>query len=114
MFIFPGVGLGAIVAEAREVTDEAFLTAAHELASYVSPERLAAGAIYPPISDLRARHARASPWPSCARLRDTGYGRQFRDEEIEPAVERAIWWPDYLPVVAGATEAVSSSSNGMR
>jgi hypothetical protein len=34
-------------------------------------------------------------------LRDTGYGRQYRDEEIEPAVDAAIWWPDYVPYVAG-------------
>ena len=31
------------------------------------------------------------------RLRDTGYGRQFRDEDIEPAVERAMWTPAYEP-----------------
>jgi hypothetical protein len=30
-------------------------------------------------------------------LRDTGYGRQLRDEEIEPAVDRAMWTPDYDP-----------------
>jgi malate dehydrogenase (oxaloacetate-decarboxylating) len=96
VFIFPGVGLGALVAEAREVTDEAFLTAAQELAASVSPERLAAGGIYPPISDLRAI-ARRIAIAVVRRLRDTGYGRQFRDEEIEPAVERTMWTPAYRP-----------------
>jgi Malic enzyme len=96
VFIFPGVGLGALVAEAREVTDEAFLTAAQELAASVSPERLAAGGIYPPISELRAI-ARRIAIAVVRRLRDTGYGRQFRDEEIEPAVEHAMWTPAYLP-----------------
>ena len=81
--------------------------------SHVSAERLASGAIYPPISELR-HVARAIAVAVVRHLRDTGYGRQFRDEEIEPAVERAIWWPDYLPVVAGATDAVSSSSSGIR
>jgi malic enzyme len=96
VFIFPGVGLGALVAEAREVTDEAFLVAAEELAVSVSPGRLQAGAIYPPISELRqiARHIAVAV---ARRLRDTGYGRQFRDEEIEPAVDRAMWAPEYLP-----------------
>ena len=94
VFIFPGVGLGALVAEAREVTEEAFLTAAQELARFVSPERLAAGGIYPPISDLRAIARRISI-AVVRRLRDTGYGRQFRDEDIEPAVERAMWTPAY-------------------
>lgn len=45
VFIFPGVGLAAIVAEAREVTDDAFLVAARGLASLVSNDRLSSGAI---------------------------------------------------------------------
>ena len=98
MFIFPGVGLGAIVAEAREITDETFLVAAHELAALVSARRMAAGAIYPPISDLR-RIARTIAIAVVRRLRDTGFGRQYRDEEIEPAVDRAMWWPDYASLV---------------
>jgi malic enzyme len=96
VFIFPGVGLGALVAEAREVTDEAFLTAARELAGSVPPERLSAGAIYPPIGELRSI-ARRIAIAVVRRLRDTGYGRQFRDEEIEPAVDAAMWTPAYRP-----------------
>jgi len=95
VFIFPGVGLGALVAEAREVTDDAFLTAADELAASVSRERLTAGAIYPPIADLRTI-ARRIGIAVVRRLRDTGYGRQFRDEDIEPAVDGAMWTPDYV------------------
>jgi malate dehydrogenase (oxaloacetate-decarboxylating) len=96
VFIFPGIGLGAIVAEAREVTDDAFLVAARELAALVSGDRLAAGAIYPPVGDLR-RIARAIAVAVVRHLRDSGYGRQYRDEEIEPAVDQAMWWPAYRP-----------------
>jgi malate dehydrogenase (oxaloacetate-decarboxylating) len=100
VFVFPGVGLGAIVAEAREVTDEAFLVAAREFAALVSPDRLASGAMFPPIRDLR-QTARTIAVAVVRHLRDSGYGRQYRDEEIEPAVDRAMWWPEYLPFVAG-------------
>ena len=96
VFIFPGVGLGALVAEAREVTDEAFLTAAQELAASVTPARLASGGIYPPIAELRSI-ARRIAVAVVRRLRDTGYGRQFRDEEIEPTVDQAMWTADYEP-----------------
>jgi malic enzyme len=94
VFIFPGVGLGAIVAEAREITDETFVVAARELAALVSTERLAAGAIYPPVGDLR-RIAHRIATAVVLHLRDTGFGRQYRDEEVGPAVDRAMWWPDY-------------------
>jgi malate dehydrogenase (oxaloacetate-decarboxylating) len=99
VFIFPGVGLGAVVAEARELTDSAFLAAAQELAGMVTDERLAQGAMYPPIAALRDV-ARRVAIALVLELRDTGYGRQFRDEEITAAVDRAMWEPQYLPYVA--------------
>ncbi len=100
VFIFPGIGLGAIVAEARELTDDAFLVAARVLAGLLTPERLAAGALYPPISELRTC-ARAIAIALVHHAQESGYGRQYRAEEIEPAVDRAMWWPAYLPLEPG-------------
>ncbi len=95
VFIFPGMGLGAIVAETREVTDDMFLVAARELAGLVSGDRLRTGAIYPPIASLRAV-ARAIAVAVVRQARDAGHGRDYADEEIEPAVDRAMWWPAYV------------------
>ncbi len=53
VYIFPGVGLGAIVSRSKRVTDEMFLAATHSLASQVSEEDLARGRIYPPLSKIR-------------------------------------------------------------
>ena len=99
VFVFPGVGLGAIVAEAREIGDDVFLVAARELAAQVSDDRLASGAMYPPVGDLR-RIARTVAVAVVRHLRDGGYGRQYRDDEVERAVDTAMWWPEYLSFAA--------------
>jgi malate dehydrogenase (oxaloacetate-decarboxylating) len=96
VFIFPGVGLGAIVSEMREIHDDMFLIAARELARLVSLDRARAGGLYPRIAQLRTV-ARAIAIAVVRHARDAGQGRQFTDEEIEPAVDRAMWWPAYLP-----------------
>ena len=53
VYIFPGVGLGAIVSQSRIVTDEMFLAAARSLACQVSDADLSHGRIYPPLSRIR-------------------------------------------------------------
>ena len=53
VYIFPGVGLGAIVSGSRRVTNEMFLAATHSLAKQVSEYDLERGCIYPPLSRIR-------------------------------------------------------------
>lgn len=53
VYIFPGVGLGAIASGARHITDEMFLTAARTLAQNVSQADLDEGRIYPPLPKIR-------------------------------------------------------------
>ena len=53
VYIFPGVGLGAIAAEARYVTEEMFLVAAKVLAELVSEEDYKTGCIYPSLRKIR-------------------------------------------------------------
>ncbi len=53
VFIFPGVGLGALLVKARVITDEMFTVAAQRLSELVSPYRLELNCVYPAISDLR-------------------------------------------------------------
>lgn len=95
-YIFPGVGLGIMVAGAREVTDEMFTAAARALASAVEPGTLATGRIYPPLTRIRevsaeiatavARvayegelAARPGPADLGARVRSAMYRPQYRD-----------------------------------
>jgi len=52
-YIFPGLGLGAILCGTREVRDEMFSAAADALAATVSDADLAQGSLFPPLSSVR-------------------------------------------------------------
>ncbi len=52
-YVFPGIGLGAIACRALTISDEMFLEAARVLSEQVSEQELAAGAVYPPLADIR-------------------------------------------------------------
>jgi malic enzyme len=97
VFIFPGVGLGAAIAEAREVTTEMFHVASATLARLVSQERLSLGAIYPHQSELR----RVSFEIACAVVRyasEHNLGRRIPADEVQATVRAAVWDPGYVPV----------------
>jgi malate dehydrogenase (oxaloacetate-decarboxylating) len=107
VFVFPGVGLGAIVSEATAVTDEMFFIASRTLAECVGEERLALGAIYPDQSELR----QVSYKIACAVVRHAGkenIGRSIPDERVEDVVKTAMWNPDYVPVRGYAPEPVGA------
>jgi malate dehydrogenase (oxaloacetate-decarboxylating)(NADP+) len=54
VYIFPGVGLGILAGEIRQVTDGMFLAAARALAAEVTAADLARGQIYPALNRIRA------------------------------------------------------------
>jgi malic enzyme len=94
VFVFPGVGLGAIIAGAHEVTDAMFAVAAGTLAALVPEERLHVGALYPSLSELRAV-SRSIAVAVAREARESGVGRLLSDEAITAAVEAAMWNPSY-------------------
>lgn len=53
VYIFPGVGLGAQACRATSISDGMFLAAARTLANMVCAEDLQAGALYPPLKNIR-------------------------------------------------------------
>jgi malate dehydrogenase (oxaloacetate-decarboxylating) len=95
-FIFPGVGLGTIVSEARLVTESMFAAAAEALALQVKAEELDAGCLFPRVRDIRSvtLHVAAAVVRAA---REAGVGRAIADDEILPAVRAAMWEPAYLP-----------------
>lgn len=98
VFIFPGVGLGTVVAEAVCVTEQMFLVAARALASQVSDERLATGALYPPIealSDISRSVALAVATEAVA----SGVAGIDKRANLERVIDESMWWPSYVPYI---------------
>ena len=98
-FVFPGVGLGALVAEAHEVTDALFAAAASALAAEVSAADLAEGILFPPMGQLRRVTARVAE-AVVREARERGLGRALPDAEIPGAVAAAMWAPEYRLIEA--------------
>jgi malic enzyme len=94
VFIFPGVGLGAVVAHAREITDSMFLAAADTLAGLVATDRLSVGALYPRLSGLRDV-SRAIAIAVAEQARDCGVAGLDADEDVAARVSAAMWMPSY-------------------
>ena len=111
VFIFPGLGLGAIAAEARTITDRMFLVAARTLAAAVTDERLASGGIYPPVDDLRAV-TRGIAIAVAQEAIEAGVARVGPDETADALVDGAMWWPAYVPYRAGPPDRAPPGRRG--
>jgi malate dehydrogenase (oxaloacetate-decarboxylating) len=100
VYVFPGLGLGAIVSEAGRISDAMVLVAARALADEVSDERLAIGALYPPISDLRA----VSRSIGLAVAQEAiSSGLAAPNDALEADFDAAMWWPAYVPYLPART-----------
>jgi malate dehydrogenase (oxaloacetate-decarboxylating) len=96
--IFPGLGLGAIVAEATRITDSMLSAAAHAVASRVQSTTPGAP-ILPPIDQLRETSAAVAVAVARAAHRDQ-VARVTIGDGIEEGVRAAMWQPAYLPIRA--------------
>jgi malate dehydrogenase (oxaloacetate-decarboxylating) len=96
--IFPGLGLGAIVASATRITDGMFTAAAHAVATMADPTTPGAP-ILPPTQRLRDTSAAVAVAVARAAARD-GVARQTVGDDIEQRVHAAMWQARYAPIRA--------------
>lgn len=98
IYIFPGVGLGALISEATEVTDAMFLAAARTLASLVHPEDLAIGRIYPSL--VRARDVAVKIACAVAEVAyQNGLAQAPRPANLENHIRARMFEPIYQEYV---------------
>ncbi|MGD8690646.1 MAG: NAD-dependent malic enzyme [Gammaproteobacteria bacterium] len=94
VYIFPGVGLGAIAVRARSINDRLFTVAAEALAQSLTEAHLAEGLLYPRLSELRDISRRIAIEVARAAVAG-GLAERMDDEEIERRVDELIWNPRY-------------------
>jgi malate dehydrogenase (oxaloacetate-decarboxylating)(NADP+) len=98
-YIFPGVGMGAIVCRARRITDEMFLVAAQTLAAQVTEADLAQGSLYPPLAAIRGVSAHIAAAVAGVAYRQ-GLAGTPEPPDILAAVKSAMYEPDYATYAA--------------
>lgn len=102
MFIFPGVGLGALVSTTPKVTNRMFLAASKALSNLVTEEQLSKGILLPDMKDIRFVSRRVAK-AVAIEARDSSLGRLLDDEQYEKIITKAQWTPRYYPFRPGKT-----------
>lgn len=94
VYIFPGIGLGAVISNARMITDEMFLIAARCLAEQVTANDLRQGTIYPSLSRIREVSLKIGI-AVATHVWDRNLAGKPRPENIEQALRNYMYEPRY-------------------
>jgi malate dehydrogenase (oxaloacetate-decarboxylating) len=105
-YIFPGLALGILVAQARRVTDGMMMAAARRLAALSPAAQDPAAALLPPIAESRSISraiaravAEAALADGVAAIADdtNGNGTPVTGADIDVLIDAYVWDPVYLP-----------------
>ena len=94
VYIFAGVGLGALASGATRVVESMFAAAAHAVGEQVSAEDMARGELYPPLRELRSI-SRAVAVAVGLHAMDVGAAPRASREELERRIDAMMWTPRY-------------------
>ncbi len=96
LFVFPGMGLGALVSGTPKITDNMFSMAARALSDFVTEDQLDRKILLPSIENIRNVSARVAL--AVAKVaRDSGLGLRKDDDSLSNMIRKAMWTPKYLP-----------------
>jgi malate dehydrogenase (oxaloacetate-decarboxylating) len=95
-YIFPGVGLGVLAAEATRVTDTMFMAAAKALAAMSPALTDKTARLLPPVQDLRIVSAKVAHAVAKQAQAD-GVARAMSEDELQQRITAFMWTPVYRP-----------------
>jgi len=91
-YVFPGIGLAAVVCRAWRVPDELFLAAARTLARLVTARDLGNGSLYPPLRNIRRISLEIAASVAGAAYA-SGIARTRRPRNLKSAIARFMYEP---------------------
>ncbi|MEC7520859.1 MAG: NAD-dependent malic enzyme [Myxococcota bacterium] len=94
VYVFPGVGLGALASRAEKVLDSFFAVAAHAIGERVDDAAIRRGQLYPPLGDLRAI-SRDVALAVARHAVEAGVAPKASRDELEARVDEMMWFPEY-------------------
>ncbi|MBX3274181.1 MAG: NAD-dependent malic enzyme [Sandaracinaceae bacterium] len=97
VYVFPGVGLGALVSGATKIVDSMFAAAAHAIGEQLDASDIAARRLYPPLANLRAI-SRAVAIEVGLHAMELGLAPPLSADELAARVDAATWFPRYARV----------------
>src|SRR6516225_4052787 len=98
LYIFPAVGMAIHATNAKRVTDEMFIEAAHAVADQVSPEQLKLGMLFPPQSNILETEIKTAV--RVAKLVfDSNLARVARPADYEAFIRSHVYKPEYRNLV---------------
>jgi malate dehydrogenase (oxaloacetate-decarboxylating)(NADP+) len=102
LYIFPAVGMAIYATNAKRVTDEMFIEAAHAVADQVTPEQLKLGMLFPPQSNILEVEVQTAA--RVAKLIfDAGLARINPPADMVAFIRKHIYKPEYHAEVTSAT-----------
>ncbi len=96
MYIFPGVGLGAIVSMTPKITNQMFTAAAKALTSMIPVDEASKGELLPNLSDIRKVSENVA-FAVAKEARDKGFGIRLPDDKLMELIKHSMWNPEYIP-----------------
>ena len=99
-YIFPGLGLGVVLAGASRITDAMFHASARALAEFVSDSSLADGSLFPPLSEIRQSSARIAE--AVIRVaQEEGLATRPLPDDLPAYVASRMYEPAYPDLMTG-------------
>ncbi len=107
MFVYPGVGLAAVLSGCKNISDNMFYAASKALAATVSNEALARKEVYPLVEDIREVSKKVAigvmrqAWAEGNAKKIQGFTKEFieSDKEMDKYVSDRMWSPKYVPII---------------